>query len=158
MDTPTQTVSTQPSANFANFGRRLLASLLDGLLIVITTNILGWLLRFSLTSVIDIQNSPFEIAVLLDLIIFFIQLALNILYFVYFIGERGQTLGKIALGIKVVRLDTIQVPGYGTAALREILGKLVSTLTLGIGYLWMLWDPKRQTLHDKIAGTVVVRV
>lgn len=135
-----------------------MASLLDGLLIVITTNILGWLLRFSLTSVIDIQNSPFEIAVLLDLIIFFIQLALNILYFVYFIGERGQTLGKIALGIKVVRLDTIQVPGYGTAALREILGKLVSTLTLGIGYLWMLWDPKRQTLHDKIAGTVVVRV
>ena len=35
---------------------------------------------------------------------------------------------------------------------------IVSGLACGLGYLWMLWDPQRQTWHDKAAGTYVVRV
>ncbi|HCB22768.1 TPA: RDD family protein, partial [Candidatus Daviesbacteria bacterium] len=45
-----------------------------------------------------------------------------------------------------------------TFALREILGKLASGLILGIGYLMVAWDSKKQGLHDKIASTYVVRV
>ena len=37
------------------------------------------------------------------------------------------------------------------------LAKLLSLIPLGLGFWWMLWDPRRQTWHDKIAGTIVVR-
>lgn len=41
--------------------------------------------------------------------------------------------------------------------LREVIGKFVSGLVLGIGFFWAIWDKDNQTWHDKIAGTVVVR-
>jgi uncharacterized RDD family membrane protein YckC len=67
-------------------------------------------------------------------------------------------LGKKALKIKVIKLDSGQAPGYGGAALREIIGKLVSSFVFGLGYLWAIWDSRKQTWHDKIAGTVVVKI
>jgi uncharacterized RDD family membrane protein YckC len=45
-----------------------------------------------------------------------------------------------------------------TFFLREIIGKIVSSIILFIGYLMILWDGKKQGLHDKIAGTVVIKV
>jgi uncharacterized RDD family membrane protein YckC len=76
-------------------------------------------------------------------------------------GERnGQTLGKQAMGIRVVRerLAPMYVP---QGLLREALGKqALSALTFGIyllaDYLWPLADAQRQALHDKIAQTWVV--
>ena len=43
----------------------------------------------------------------------------------------------------------------GTAFVRSLM-KLISGAVLLIGYLWMLWDPEKQTWHDKVAGTYVV--
>ncbi len=73
-------------------------------------------------------------------------------------GEHnGQTFGKQAVGIRV-RRDTGNEIGFWYSALREILVKgLVGTLTLGIDYLWPLWDKQNQALHDKVVGTFVVR-
>jgi uncharacterized RDD family membrane protein YckC len=86
-----------------------------------------------------------------------IQMVLSVAYYVYFTGKSGQTLGKKALNIRVVNPDTALPPGYGYAALREIIGKTVSSLIFCLGYLWMLWDDKKQTWHDKIAHTVVIK-
>lgn len=47
--------------------------------------------------------------------------------------------------------------GFGTIALREIVGKFVSGFVLCLGYLWILWDRDFQGWYDKIAGTVVIR-
>ena len=47
-------------------------------------------------------------------------------------------------------------PGYTRMSRRERL-RALSLLPLGLGYLWMLWDPQQQTWHDKICGTMVVR-
>jgi uncharacterized RDD family membrane protein YckC len=47
---------------------------------------------------------------------------------------------------------------YGRAALREILGKFVSGITLGIGYLMVAFDAHKQGLHDKIADTCVIHL
>ncbi|MBI4337857.1 MAG: RDD family protein [Chloroflexi bacterium] len=77
-------------------------------------------------------------------------------YYVLMTGLRGQTLGKMALGIKVVD-ERGQVPGVGRAALREVIGKFLSALALGLGFLWIAWDGKKQGWHDKIATTFVVR-
>lgn len=69
----------------------------------------------------------------------------------------GQTVGKKLMGIRVVDIQGTR-PSMGKFFLREIIGKmLVNQLTLDIGYLWVLWDSKRQGLHDKIASTYVVK-
>lgn len=77
-------------------------------------------------------------------------------YAVLFIGSKGQTPGKMAMKIKVIKEESGQAPGYGGAILREVFGKLISSVVLLLGYLWAFWDGKKQTWHDKIAGTVVV--
>ena len=72
------------------------------------------------------------------------------------VATRGQSPGKIAVGIKIVKADGGSV-GIGTALIREVIGKFISTLIIFIGYIWILFDSKRQCLHDKIATTYVVK-
>jgi uncharacterized RDD family membrane protein YckC len=76
---------------------------------------------------------------------------------------RGQTVGKMAVGIKVVLFADGSLPGWGPAITRWGLPAVAGLLPWvgGLGvlliYLWMLWDPNRQGLHDKLAKTVVIR-
>ncbi len=84
-------------------------------------------------------------------------LLLPILYFVLLTGLRGQTVGKMAVGVKVIGADGRE-PGVGYAALREVVGKFVSAIAFFLGFLWIAWDRDKQGWHDKIAGTRVVRV
>jgi uncharacterized RDD family membrane protein YckC len=78
----------------------------------------------------------------------------------YFIIQEGmpdgQTLGKRAMGIRVVRKSNGAPLGYGLA-IGRYLARFVDFFTLGLGLLWAAWDPLHQTFHDKIAGTLVVR-
>lgn len=69
-------------------------------------------------------------------------------------GSMQATLGKRALGIKVTDENGERI-SFGRATGRHF-GKFVSALILMIGYLMMIWDDKNQTLHDKMAGTLVV--
>ena len=64
----------------------------------------------------------------------------------------------MALKIKVVKEDTGEVPGFAKAFLREMVGKFLSSLVFGLGYFSVLWDKDKQAWHDKIAGTVVIKV
>lgn len=82
--------------------------------------------------------------------------AFPLLYYVLMTGLRGQTLGKMALRIKVVRADE-RVPGLGYAALRETVGKFVSAVAFFLGFLWVAWDPAKRGWHDYIAGTRVIK-
>ena len=79
------------------------------------------------------------------------------LYYWLFTGLKGQTPGKMAVGIKVINAQGDR-PGLGCAALREILGKLISTIVIYIGFLWIAFDNSKQGWHDKIASTYVVKV
>jgi len=87
----------------------------------------------------------------------FVSWLFILLYYWLFIGFRGQTPGKMVVGIKVVNAQGDR-PGLGGAALREILGKLISTIALFIGFLWIAFDINKQGWHDKIASTYVVKV
>jgi len=88
-------------------------------------------------------------------LIVFTALILPWLYYWLFIGLKGQTIGKMAVGIKVVNVAGC-APGLGRAALREIPGKIVSTIAIFLGFLWVIWDKRKQGWHDKIASTYVV--
>lgn len=82
-------------------------------------------------------------------------LVISLAYSIGLIGWKGQTVGMMALRIKVV-LTTGQPVDYGRAALRWV-GSIISGMVLCLGYLWIAWDPDKQAWHDKIAGTYVVK-
>ena len=63
----------------------------------------------------------------------------------------------MALGIRVIGLDTGGSIGYGRALLRWLVS-IVSAIVLLLGYFWMLWDKEKQCWHDKAANDVVVPV
>jgi uncharacterized RDD family membrane protein YckC len=78
------------------------------------------------------------------------------LYFAYMESSELQaTLGKLALGMKVTDLNGERI-SFGKATGR-FFGKIVSGLILYIGYLMIAWDARKQGLHDKMAGTLVVK-
>ena len=87
----------------------------------------------------------------------FLFLVLLLLYHWLFTGLRGQTPGKMALGIKVVDAQGNR-PTLRVAALREVLGKLISTVVLCLGFFWIDSDKQKRGWHDTIAGTYVVKV
>jgi uncharacterized RDD family membrane protein YckC len=61
----------------------------------------------------------------------------------------------MALGIRIVRLDTGGPPGFGRALARYVVS-LVSAFVLFLGYFWMLWDGERRTWHDRAASVAVI--
>ena len=85
---------------------------------------------------------------------YFFQFLIGIVYFTYFYGTSGETIGKKIMGLKVVTLDGSPLT-YGKGFLRYI-GYFLSTITLNIGFLMIAWDKKKQGLHDKICKTTVV--
>jgi len=69
---------------------------------------------------------------------------------------RGTTIGGIVCGLKVVRLDDRELD-WSTAIVRA-LGCFLSLIVVGLGFIWVAFDDQKQSWHDKIAGTTVVRV
>lgn len=68
----------------------------------------------------------------------------------------GRTAGKWVTGLRVERPDGRRV-GLGRACLRHLVGYPVTLLTFGVGFLVVAFSPRGRALHDRLAGTVVVR-
>jgi uncharacterized RDD family membrane protein YckC len=83
-----------------------------------------------------------------------ISFALTIAYEVYFISTRGATLGKMALGLKVIRPDN--GPISVGLALGRYLSKILSALILYIGFIMAGFDDEKRALHDRICETRVI--
>jgi len=132
------------AGKYASFWRRMAASLLDS----------GIVTALNMVVALGAQATQNETVLA---VAGFVNLLVSLVYYVYFIGNRGQTPGKMALKIKVVREGSERV-GYGRAFIRETVGKFVSGAVFLLGYFWMLWDKKKQTWHDKMAGTTVVKI
>ena len=137
----------------AGFWRRLLAHCLDCLV-----GLAAWLLC-SMWLVIGLWTLESPPRDLLDLALVLLAtlglaFALHIVYHVVLVGGCGQSLGKMALGILVVRRDGGAV-GYGRAGLR-CLGGLLSAASFGLGYAGVLFTAERRGLADWLAGTRVV--
>lgn len=129
---------------YASFGRRLAAQLID----------LLWLmpLSFVLTVIGMAARGGEELSAGGEVMLNVIGALIVLLFW----AARQGTPGKLVLGIRIVDAATGGVPPLGRLVARYI-GYLISALPLGLGYLWMLWDARGQTWHDKLAGTLVVQ-
>jgi uncharacterized RDD family membrane protein YckC len=94
----------------------------------------------------------------------FANLAMVGIYQVAFIATRGQTPGKMLVSTKVVDAVTYQLPSLTGAVMRFVVPSAAAFIPVGGGlltmlvYAWLLWDPRRQGLHDTAANTVVIDV
>ena len=79
-----------------------------------------------------------------------------VIYNRWVLGGRGQSLGKRALNLRLLGEQTGQPVGTLMAFVRDI-AHVVDGLICFVGYLFPLWDSRRQTLADKIVKTVVVK-
>jgi uncharacterized RDD family membrane protein YckC len=126
-----------PDTVSADFGTRLVAWIIDALIVGVPTVILAAILPMAL--------------------IYLVALVGGIAYQVYFWTTTGQTPGKMVMGLKVVSAETGELLDAGGAALRYV-GYIVSAIPLYLGFLWVIWDPKHEAWHDKIAKTKVIKV
>lgn len=125
-----------PGGSRASFGMRLLAVLVDSIVLAVAGAVVRAVFGLALGTLVSI--------------------VLGLAYFAYLEGSpSGQTVGKHVVGIRVVDASTAGPIDRGRALVRY-LGRILSSIPCGLGYFWMLWDPQKQTWHDKIAGTVVV--
>ena len=142
-----------PAGNYAHWGSRVGAYLIDalcGAAISILPLIIGGVLI----------GSDSGGAQAIGAILYIIGIGLAIGFFVWNVcikqGGTGYTIGKGVLGIKLISEQTQQPVGAGNAFLRALC-HIVDGLPCYIGYLWPLWDDKKQTFADKIMNTVVVQ-
>ena len=135
---------------YAGFWIRLLASLIDGIIVGIPITVASLaLMAPALASNADpaqlnAVTAPVEL----------LGVIASFGYFVYF-WTTGATLGMRLVGVRVVDAITLQAIPPGKAVLRY-LGYLVASFCCYIGLIWAAFDPRKQGWHDKIAGTVVV--
>ncbi len=126
---------------YAGFWIRFLALFIDGIIIGIVAGFISVLLGRGAGAG---SGGPL-----------LIRTVISAVYVVVALSRWGQTVGALAVGIKVVDVNGgLLSPG---AAFIRWIGSIVSGIILGIGYLMMIWDPRKQTLHDKMAGSYVVK-
>jgi uncharacterized RDD family membrane protein YckC len=129
----------------AGFWIRVAAHIIDALILIALGRILEAAVR---------PLTPPMLAMEVPLAISLIELVINVLYYVILTVKGGQTLGKKALGIKVVMLDGSGVT-WGKSV-RRWFGYILSTLPLCLGYLWVGLTKGKRAWHDLLAGTKVV--
>ncbi|MBI3620051.1 RDD family protein [Candidatus Roizmanbacteria bacterium] len=153
--------SSVSQVKYAGFGIRFLAYWVDFLILfplgLIIQQIIGnnpfAIFKLALSDLQKLQASAYNPLGII------ISLACALAFFlIFWVNYDGATPGKKLLGIKIVKADGEKLT-YPVAIIRYI-GYLVSAVTIfffEIGYLWIIWDKKKQAFHDKIAGTVVVK-
>jgi uncharacterized RDD family membrane protein YckC len=147
--------SHPPGPPLARPVTRLGATLVDGVVFIPIVAIVFARSGVTSSSANSVSASVYNSSLL---VVYSVELAYQWLL----VGLLGQTLGDMAVGVRVLRQADLGVPGLLRAAQRVAviaaagLVPVIGPLLVILCYLWMLWDPLRQGLHDKLARTVVV--
>lgn len=152
--------------SYAQWGSRLGAGLIDGLIFALPGGLLQVIARTAGTEKVtcDFNKSTFESACtggglsafgMIMMLLAVIAAIGGVIFAGYLEGTTGQTPGKKALNIRVVRAADGQLLGVGTGIGRRF-AHIVDALPCYIGYFAPLWDEKKQTFADKIVSSVVV--
>ena len=130
---------------YAGFWIRAWAFLIDGFLIALITT--------PLSSIIFGGAYIASVDLFMD---FLVSSLLPAAYVILFWVYNGATPGKMAISAKVVDAVTGEHPSAPRYIARYV-GYLLSMLPLGLGFIWIAFDKRKQGWHDKLSGTVVVR-
>ena len=144
--------------NKASFNQRLVAWLVDQAILLI----IHLLVVFVIGLLIGVYNAreiqaPSSI-LFLGVTAFTLVLSLeHFLYFGYFWSRRERSIGMGLTNIRVVAKSDQHSLSFLMAGLRGSVGYYLSGLVFGLGYLWFFFDKRRETWHDKVFNTAVLR-
>jgi uncharacterized RDD family membrane protein YckC len=134
---------------YVGFWARVLATLIDSVLIMAIT--LPPLLAIYGLAYLENNEAVSGLAAIL------ISNILPMILVILFWTKKQATPGKMAVSAKIVDAET-----GGKPSKKQCVGRyfayILSALPLGLGFLWVAFDSKKQAWHDKLAGTVVVKV
>lgn len=149
-----QQPSSMDAVPKAGFWIRVVATLVDAFIVFGLQFLLGSILAVAGTvTTVGAETGAGETAMVVHLF----NLTISFAYYVFFTGYNGQTPGKMALRIKVIRRDGAPV-GYARAAFREVPAKFLSGILFGIGYLMVAFDEQKRGLHDRMSDTYVIKL
>ncbi|MGH3834603.1 MAG: RDD family protein [Pseudonocardiaceae bacterium] len=151
--------TSQLPGSLAGFGARVCSFLID----VVVPSILCSAVVIPTAIFIDnsyvLNPDDFVPALLTIIASTFVLVAFTVWNSGYRQGTTGQSIGRRVTKTKLVKIETGEPVGFGMALLRLIcVAVTLIPYSLFLGYLWSLWDPKRQTVTDKIVKAVVVRI
>jgi uncharacterized RDD family membrane protein YckC len=138
-----------PGVEFASYGSRIVAYIIDVIVLGLVTGILAFL---------AVLFGGGDTSNILSTILIGVVVIVSIGYFPFFWQRDGKTPGMQTFGIRVVRDRDGGPLGWGAAILR-LIGFAIDSIIFGlpIGYLWAFVDKRRRCWHDLIASTVVVK-
>jgi uncharacterized RDD family membrane protein YckC len=149
-----------PQLEYAGFWIRVLASILDSMILAVANLILQLVVWRPLLPAYQMQPGMQPAEMLRTMfgavgIASLVNMAINCCYEAFFVARLGATPGKMALGLKVVR------PDGGPVELGRAFGryfaKILSAMMLCIGYIMVGFDSEKRGLHDMICGTRVIK-
>ena len=136
-----QTVGGYP---LAGLGERLISAIIDGVILAVIGFLIGVVLGLVMGNSASTLNS-------------LVGLIVGVAYFTYYWSmKEGQTPGKKMMGLRVIKVDGS--PITTTNAIMRYIGYIINSAVILIGWIWVFIDGQHQGWHDKIAGTVVVKV
>lgn len=141
---------------YAGFWLRLVAAIIDGLVLLIPGAAIGFVFGLLLALALANKVRPAELSLIANLMGNAIGIGLRWIYEATMESSRYQaTVGKMALGLKVTDLEGRRI-SFGRASGRYF-AKMLSALICMIGFIMAGFTEKKQALHDMLAGTLVVR-
>lgn len=159
-ESPERVEGPAPGIEYAPHGGRLLAYIIDGLILTVVCSITAIAAAIVLASGTTVEgNTVTNIeagasAGFFALLV--VTLVIGVLYFPYFWSHGGQTPGMRPFSLRVVRDRDGSRIGWGTSFLR-LVGLWVAAAALYIGFIWVFVDARRRGWQDLIAGTIVIK-
>jgi uncharacterized RDD family membrane protein YckC len=144
---PVPTVGS-PYGDLADWGTRAVGYLIDAAFALVL-----WIVGFIVVIVLSVVSDTLGAIVG---VLLYVALSFIFLYYGFLVGSKGRSPGMAIMGLTCIGEQTGQSIGGGMGVVRTI-AHIVDSIICYIGWLFPLWDPKRQTLADKIVKTVVVR-
>jgi uncharacterized RDD family membrane protein YckC len=154
-----QPAGPAPGVRYASAGQRLIAYIIDNIIIGFVVSlfyVLGFVILAGGASVDANGNATLGAGAGIGALIFLVGVIVGILWKPFFWSRGGQTPAYKILGMRVVRARDGGPISFGTGILR-LIGYAVSSFIFYLGFIWILFDAQKQGWHDKLANTVVIQ-
>lgn len=144
--------AARPAATPAGFWIRFVASVIDQMILSVVL--------FPMNLGVGIAGAFIgpELQAVLTGVSWIVPVAANVFAYGWFYKHRGGTPGKLLFGLRVVNVEDGTNIGYGQTAVRETIGKAISAIVLGIGFIMAGLRADKRGLHDLLASTQVIKV
>ncbi len=152
------------STMYAGFWIRLVARIVDGVIVAIPVGVVFFVFIAIAGGIASTANSSDQNAqaalglgiVGVWLLVVLLATVGTIVYYVYFWGTSGSTLGMRLFRLRLVDANTGGPIGIGRAVIRYLM-TFVNTMACYIGWIWVAFDPRKQGWHDHVANSVVIQ-